>query len=172
MTFIGSFVPKEQFWLFVIIRSLVGIGEASYSCIAPTIIGDLFTSEARTKMLGIFYLAVPVGSGMGYIVGSNVANAFDDWKWALRVTPPLGFLCVILLIFVVKEPKRGGADGGHHDTSPSSFKEDVIYLLKNKTFIWMTMGFTFASFVLGGLSWWVPIYVEYAILSNNKVPEQ
>jgi MFS family permease len=114
----------------VLIRSLVGIGEASYSCIAPTIIGDLFTNEMRTKMLGIFYLAVPVGSGMGYIVGSNVANYFDDWKWALRVTPPLGFISVILLIFVVSEPKRGGADGNAIDTSVSSFKEDVIYLFK------------------------------------------
>ena len=42
----------------------------------------------------------------------------------------------------------------------------------SKTFIWITMGFTFASFVLGGLSWWVPIYVEYAIYSNNLTPEQ
>ena len=161
-----------MFWLFVIIRSLVGIGEASYSCIAPTIIGDLFTGETRTKMLGVFYLAVPVGSGMGYIVGSNVADAFDDWKWALRVTPPLGFVSVILLMFVVKEPKRGGAEGHVIETGASSFKDDVIYLLKNKTFIWMTFGFTFASFVLGGLSWWVPTYVEYAIYSRNETPVQ
>lgn len=34
------------------------------------------------------------------------------------------------------------------------------------------MGFTFASFVLGGLSWWVPIYVEYAIYSKNQTPTQ
>ncbi len=109
---------------------MVGIGEASYSCIAPTIIGDLFASETRTKMLGVFYLAVPVGSGMGYIVGSNVAEAFNDWKWALRVTPPLGFICVVLLLFVVKEPKRGGAEGHAHEPTSSSFKEDIIYLLK------------------------------------------
>ena len=108
----------------------MGIGEASYSCIAPTIIGDLFTSEQRTKMLGVFYLAVPVGSGMGYIVGSNVADLMDDWKWALRVTPPLGFICVVLLVFVVREPKRGGADGNTLDTSVSTFREDLIYLLK------------------------------------------
>jgi len=103
MTFIGSFVPRDKFWLFVIIRSLVGIGEASYSCVAPTIIGDLFASEVRTRMLALFYLAVPVGSGMGYIVGSNIAQLFDnDWRWALRFTPGLGFICVILLIFFCK----------------------------------------------------------------------
>ena len=156
----------------MLIRSLVGIGEASYSCIAPTIIGDLFTSEVRTKMLGVFYLAVPVGSGLGYIVGSNVADIFDDWRWALRVTPPLGFISVVLLIFVVREPRRGGADGHLMQHPPSTFKEDVLYLLTNRTFVWITLGFTFASFVLGGLSWWVPTYVEYAILSNGQTPNQ
>jgi MFS family permease len=117
--------------LFVIIRSLVGIGEASYSCVAPTMIGDLFTSETRTRMLALFYLAVPVGSGMGYIVGSNIAKLFDnDWRWALRFTPGLGFFCVILLVFFVKEPKRGGAEGSRQETNQSSLLSDVIYLLK------------------------------------------
>ena len=120
----------------MLIRSLVGIGEASYSCVALTIIGDLFTAETRTKMLAVFYLAVPVGSGMGYIVGSNVAEVFKSWKWALRVTPPLGFICVLLLIFVVQEPKRGSAECGSGTTefdtgaSRSNIKDDVIYLLK------------------------------------------
>jgi MFS transporter, Spinster family, sphingosine-1-phosphate transporter len=173
MTLIGSFVPPDKFWLFVIIRSLVGIGEASYSCVAPTIIGDLFTTDSRTQMLALFYLAVPVGSGMGYIVGSNVAYALGDWRWALRVTPPLGFICIILLILVVKEPKRGGAEGASfQDEAKSSIIDDTIYLLKNRSFMWTTMGFTFASFVLGGLSWWVPTYVEYAIYSNNQEPKQ
>lgn len=173
MTLVGSFIPPNMFWLFIIVRSLVGIGEASYSCVAPTIIGDLFTTDLRTQMLALFYLAVPVGSGMGYIVGSNVASALNDWRWALRVTPPLGFICIILLILVVKEPKRGGAEGAAHlEGQMTSIKNDTIYLLKNRSFIWTTLGFTFASFVLGGLSWWVPTYVEYAIYSNNKEPNQ
>ena len=114
----------------MIIRSLVGIGEASYSCVAPTIIGDLFTSEMRTRMLALFYLATPVGSGLGYIVGSNVADLMGSWQWALRVTPPLGFICIILLILVVHEPKRGGAEGSMIEQTNSSLISDVIYLLK------------------------------------------
>lgn len=107
----------------------MGIGEASYSCIAPTIIGDLFTNGMRTKMLAIFYLAVPVGSGLGYIVGSNIAYAFNDWRWALRFTPPVGLVCIILLIFFVKEPKRGGANGVYEDNM-SSLVSDLVYLFK------------------------------------------
>ena len=42
-------------------RGLVGIGEASYSTIAPTLIADLFVKDQRTKALGIFYIAIPFG---------------------------------------------------------------------------------------------------------------
>jgi len=42
-------------------RALVGVGEASYSTIAPTIIADMFNKAMRTKALSIFYFAIPVG---------------------------------------------------------------------------------------------------------------
>lgn len=51
----------QHFWLLVLSRGLVGIGEASYSTIAPTIIGDLFTKNTRTLMLSVFYFAIPLG---------------------------------------------------------------------------------------------------------------
>lgn len=53
--------PPQYFWLLVLSRGLVGIGEASYSTIAPTIIGDLFTKNTRTLMLSVFYFAIPLG---------------------------------------------------------------------------------------------------------------
>jgi len=51
----------QHFWLFLAMRALVGIGEASYSTIAPTIIADMFNKAMRTKALSIFYFAIPVG---------------------------------------------------------------------------------------------------------------
>lgn len=62
-TLIGSFMPT--FETFAVFRAMVGIGEASYSTIAPTIISDLFINDIRSKMLALFYFAIPVGSGFG-----------------------------------------------------------------------------------------------------------
>ncbi|XP_043540343.1 protein spinster homolog 1-like [Chiloscyllium plagiosum] len=76
----------QFFWALLFTRGLVGIGEASYSTIAPTIIADLFVGDLRSRMLSIFYFAIPVGSGLGYIVGSKVTDLADDWHWALRVS--------------------------------------------------------------------------------------
>ena len=46
---------------FLIMRALVGIGEASYSTVAPTIIADLLSGNDRTFAMTVFYLAIPVG---------------------------------------------------------------------------------------------------------------
>ncbi|UYV64685.1 SPNS3 [Cordylochernes scorpioides] len=61
-TLLGSFVPPNYFWLFLLLRALVGVGEASYSTIAPTIIADLFSGTHRSVILALFYFAIPVGS--------------------------------------------------------------------------------------------------------------
>jgi MFS transporter, Spinster family, sphingosine-1-phosphate transporter len=51
----------QSYYWFLFMRALVGIGEASYSTIAPTIISDLFVNDMRSKMLALFYFAIPVG---------------------------------------------------------------------------------------------------------------
>lgn len=51
----------QEYYLFLFFRSLVGVGEASYSTIAPTIISDMFVKDVRSKMLALFYFAIPVG---------------------------------------------------------------------------------------------------------------
>ncbi len=130
MTLCGSFIPADKFGFFVAIRGLVGVGEASYSTIACTIIGDLFIGNRRTQMLMLFYFAIPVGSGLGYIAGKGVADAFDDWRWALRITPGLGVLSVIAIMVVIKEPSRGQAETGNHAISSQSYVEDLRALLK------------------------------------------
>lgn len=62
-TLIGSFMTN--FYGFLAFRAMVGIGEASYSTIAPTLISDMFVNDIRSKMLALFYFAIPVGSGLG-----------------------------------------------------------------------------------------------------------
>ena len=59
-------------------RSIVGIGEASFVTIAPTIIADLFSARLRIRALSIFYIAVPVGTAMGYGIGSGSAKLANE----------------------------------------------------------------------------------------------
>lgn len=48
-------------WLFFLSRGIVGTGAASYSTVAPTVLGDLFVKDQRTCALAVFYIFIPVG---------------------------------------------------------------------------------------------------------------
>lgn len=165
-TLLGSFM--NGYGWFLTFRALVGIGEASYSTIAPTIISDLFVRDLRSKMLAMFYFAIPVGSGLGYIVGSETAKALGSWRWALRVTPILGIAAVVL-IFLTKEPERGHSEGSLN-MEVTSYGEDLKAIGKNRSFMLSTLGFTCVAFVAGALAWWGPkfIYLGMKMQPGNK----
>ncbi|XP_063287415.1 protein spinster homolog 1-like [Pelobates fuscus] len=170
ITLSSSFITKEYFWLLLITRVLVGVGEASYSTIAPTLIADLH--DERSRMLSFFYLATPVGCGLGYIAGSKVTSAAGgDWHWALRVTPGLGIVAVLLLFFVVQEPPRGGAEGRirRKPLTNSSWTSDIKSLLKNPSFVLSTFGSTAVAFIAGALSLWAPTLLMRARTVLYKV---
>ncbi|XP_052660171.1 protein spinster homolog 3-like isoform X2 [Harpia harpyja] len=97
----SSFISELYYWIFFLSRGLVGIGTASYSTIAPTIIADLFEEGRRTTMLSIFYIFIPVGSGLGYVLAAGMADITGDWHWAFRITPCMGGLALVLLILLV-----------------------------------------------------------------------
>ncbi|XP_015787752.1 protein spinster homolog 1 [Tetranychus urticae] len=158
-TYLGSIIPANAKGWFIFMRAMVGIGEASYSTIAPTIIADLFIGDLRTKVLGLFFFAIPVGSGMGFIVGDLLSRAFGSWKYALRLTPMLGLFSIFLMLIFLEEPQRGQADGASNLVK-STLKTDIRYLIKIPSYIWSTLGFTCVCFTTGSLTWWAPTFMQ------------
>ncbi|EDQ86657.1 uncharacterized protein MONBRDRAFT_33732 [Monosiga brevicollis MX1] len=158
----GSFA--QNYGQLLAARALVGVGEAAYAVISPTIIADLYEPEVRTHMLSIFYIAIPVGAALGFIVGGQVAAAFGSWRWALRVSPPLGLLLAAVLFFT-REPPRGASEGHSHGHSMNeasglkAFWMDFKAVMAVPTFFWSTLGFTAVTFTTGALAQWAPTYV-------------
>ncbi|KAM8899177.1 protein spinster homolog 3 isoform 2-T2 [Spinachia spinachia] len=164
----SSLVTKSYFWLLMLLRAMVGIGEASYSTIAPTIIGDLFVGTKRSAMILVFYLFIPVGSGLGYIAGAGVAALTGDWHWSLRITPILGVVGLVLLVFLCPNPPRGAAEThGEGVKVESSYQEDVKYLLKNKSYVWSSLGVTATAFLTGALGFWTPTFLSRARVNQG-----
>ncbi|XP_062392259.1 sphingosine-1-phosphate transporter SPNS2 isoform X4 [Sardina pilchardus] len=161
VTLLSSFITnKDHYWLFVLSRGLVGIGESSYSSISPTIIGDLFTNNSRTMMLSVFYLAIPLGSGLGYILGSTAKEAAGDWHWALRVSPFLGITAGTLILVFVPEPKRGTAEQhGARFKSQTTWVCDMKALLKNRSFVFSSLASATVTFATGAFGTWIPQYL-------------
>ena len=59
-------------------RGLVGVGEASFGTLAPAYLRALLPLRRRSRALGLFYLALPVGTALGFLVGGLVGA---HWGW-------------------------------------------------------------------------------------------
>ena len=57
-----------------------------------------------------------------------------------QVTPPLGVLCVLGIIFVVKEPPRGASEGGNH-LSNTAWLVDLRNLIKKYLYLPFILSF-------------------------------
>jgi MFS transporter, Spinster family, sphingosine-1-phosphate transporter len=84
-----------------------------------------------------------------------------SWHWALRVTPILAFIAVVLLFFI-EEPERGQSEGSSH-MQTTSYVEDVKDVCKNKSFMLSTAGFTCVAFVAGALAWFGPKFMHLGL---------
>ncbi|XP_009076359.1 PREDICTED: protein spinster homolog 3, partial [Acanthisitta chloris] len=183
----SSFLSEVYYRIFILSRGLVGIGTASYSTIAPTIIADLFEEGKRTIVLSIFYIFIPVGSGLGYVLAAGMAEITGDWHWAFRVTPCMGGLALVLLILLVphRTQRRTAAHRalsisgtrrvaeekpGVHGTAKTTWCQDVISLAKNWSFVWSSLGVTAIAFVTGALGTWVPVFLYRAQIVQGIVP--
>jgi MFS family permease len=93
-----------NFWLMIGMRILVGVGEASYATLAPTIIDDITPPQSKNRALAVFYLAIPVGSALGYVLGGFI-EARWGWRSAFYFCGGPGLLLALSCLFIV-EPER------------------------------------------------------------------
>lgn len=168
----GLFASFSKFyWQFLIFRALVGVGEASYAVLAPTIIADLYTGVERTRVLGLYTASVPLGSALGYIYAGEVARVLD-WRWAFRFTPFVGVALACMLLCFVNEPPRGDADGVVHSPQDSEeklpqrqsgfagFLRDATEICHIKSFFWSTFGAVGMTFTAGALAQWATALLQ------------
>ena len=141
------------FSVLLLTRCFVGIGEAAYGPIAPSVLSDYYPVEQRGKALSWFYLAIPVGSALGYILGGAVAASLG-WRWAFYLVLPPGIILAAICLFM---------------RDPATMKKQVqtpkvnslqLYkkFLANKSFLTNTIAMTAMTFAIGGIAFWMPTY--------------
>jgi MFS family permease len=148
----------STFVILFLTRCAVGLGEAAYGPAAPTILSDLFPVRMRGLVMSLFYVAIPVGSALGYVLGGLVLASFHDWRWAFYLVTPPGILLGVLCFFM-PEPARGQSDR-IGTTSRKANREDLKQLLRTRSYVLCTLGMTAMTFAMGGIAYWLPYYLE------------
>jgi len=143
----------------LVARSAVGVGEASYAAISPALISDYYPPERRGRVFAIFYLAIPVGSAVGYLLGGFLEHRFG-WRAAFFAVGLPGLL-LALLTLTAPDPPRGINDEPQDQiTAPGSFWQTMLVLARNRAYVIAVVGYALYTFALGGMSFWVPMYLN------------
>jgi MFS family permease len=171
-------------------RSVLGIGEAAYATLAPTLIADLFVRDQRNRALAIFYLAIPFGAALGYVIGGQIAAhhaqlrilpLLEDllgsltghqftaeegrgWRMAFFVVGLPGLLVALAALFI-PEPHRGATEAV---AEADILRHEALpaswsvytSLLRNYSYLYTCLAMAMLTFALGGLQFWTPKFLS------------
>lgn len=143
-------------------RCILGVGEATYGAIAPTLLLDLFPKRFRSRLLSYFYLAMPLGSALGIMVGGAVAQR-HGWPNAFLVVGLPG-LALAFLALTLPDPVRGGSEAVDEEelrvlASKRSTVADYLSLASNRSYVFATLAMAAYTFAIGGLLIWMPKFL-------------
>ncbi|MEP6883890.1 MAG: MFS transporter [Gammaproteobacteria bacterium] len=149
-------------------RASVGVGEAAYVTIAPSLLSDYFPVRQRGRVMAIFFCAIPVGSALGYVVGGLVDNHYG-WRAAFFVAGIPGLMLAALCL-LLRDPPRGAQDAGGTPTHtapkasiasiPRATWAAYVRLVHNKPYLLTVLAYAAYTFALGGLAFWMPAFLE------------
>lgn len=145
-------------WGLLFARAIVGVGEASYATLAPTIIDDVTpNADRKGRALAVFYIATPIGAALGYLVGGFVERRWG-WRSAFFVAGGPGML-LALLCLLIAEPKRKLA------TNKAAIVRDIGALARMDLYRKAVLGYAAYTAAIGAFSHWAPwfLYRRYGL---------
>jgi MFS family permease len=137
MTALSGFAYNQLTLTFA--RMGVGVGEATASPTAYSLISDYFPKKQRATALAIYSSGLYLGGGVSLLIGASIVEA---WQRAYPGGGPLGLvgwqaaflavgipgILVALWVATLREPVRGAMDGVATTTSPTPFRQFVYDL--------------------------------------------
>jgi len=141
------------FAMLLMTRVFLGIGEAGYGPAAPTIISDLYPVEKRGAVLAWFFMAIPVGSALGYVFGGMIEGQLG-WRWAFYLVAPPGLL-LALLCFFMRDPRHAQVK----KNTPVTMS-DYKRLAKIPSLLTNIAAQAAMTFAIGGMSFWAPTFIH------------
>lgn len=150
-------------------RAGVGIGEAAGAPPSYSIISDYFPPEKRGLALALFSLGVPLGQAFAVAFGAQI-DIIWGWRTAFIGIGIAGVVASIMLLLIVREPKRGAMDHSATVTREQAeanasvkegFLSTVTQFLCRPMLLWTALGCGFSAFVgYASLVWNAPYFLR------------
>jgi len=162
-----------NFLQLAVMRMGVGVGEAGGSPPSYSLISDYFPPKERGTGLAIYSLGVPMGSMLGAALGGWIAANYG-WRTAFFAVGAPGVLMALVMLLIIREPKRGGldvlADGATEHEPPPPLLSAVGSYFANRTLVLTAISAGLSAFVgYAGLAWNPPFLIRVKGMSLTEV---
>jgi MFS family permease len=147
----------------------VGVGEATLSPAAYSMLGDYFPREKLGRAMAVYSIGVPLGSGIALVAGSLVVKfvtegprivlpllgAMEPWRLTFLWIGLPGLLVAALIALTVREPRRMGA------ASEAARGEFAAFLKAHPAAIAAHFsGMSLVALVMYGAMAWIPQFLH------------
>lgn len=145
----------QNFWMLLLARIGVGVGEAGASPPSHSLISDYFPIETRATALSIYALGIPFGSMVGNFVGGWGAEALG-WRHTFVLVGVPGIFVALVIWLTLREPPRGMADKHlvTNDEPAPGVKEVIVRLWQRVSFRHIAFAAGLHAFVGYGAGTW------------------
>lgn len=142
----------------LLLRALVGIGEAAYSTLGPALLAGHFKPERRAPALSIFYAAIPIGTALSYIASGMLS---DHWGWrSVFIAGGVPGLLLAFLCLRLREPPPNADEPAQTVHAPLRQRAAALgAVFGSADFRSATIGLTAFTFAFGALAVWMPHYL-------------
>jgi predicted MFS family arabinose efflux permease len=167
-------VLAPTYLVLLLSRGLVGIGEASFGTLSPPFLADYFPVHQRARVMAIFYVTIPAGAALAYLLAGSLGES-HGWRFCFLLVGLPG-LALALPIFRLREPVRGAmdslaADPQQETTAPApehfSYRKRIAQvfenyraLIRSRSYLFTNLGYAALTFAIGGMAFWMPRYLE------------
>jgi predicted MFS family arabinose efflux permease len=136
----------------------VGIGEASFTPSAHSLIADYFPPARRAGAMAVFAAGASLGAILGNVVGGVVGQAVG-WRAAFFVVGLPGLLAAVWFRLSVREPPRGISEARHAAPQQHSTLAVVRRLLSSPSFAFLAVSASLHGFSSYGSSAWNAVFL-------------
>jgi MFS family permease len=153
----GAAGAARNFLQLAASRAVVGVGEATYMSLAPSLIADAFPIGRRGSAMSFFYIASPVGAALGVFLSGLIASLYG-WRTACFVVGIPGLVFAVAM-WIYPEPARGGLDPEESPERPP-LGEALRSLAGNRAYLLLTFAYTSQLFAYNPIEFWLPTILQ------------
>lgn len=143
----------RNFGQLALARVGVGVGEASLSPAAHSLISDAFPPERRATALATYNIGGNVGIMLGFMLGGYIGETFG-WRLAFMIVGLPGLLAAVLVRLFLREPARGLLEGVADAENEPTLREVMSYMARQRTFRHLCLASAFYAFAAYGFTIW------------------